>query len=57
MVELFTVREVAKIFKCDPRTVRQYIKEGLLKAIKLKGEYRIKEEHLEAFLNNKGRKK
>jgi len=57
MTELFTVREVAKILKCNPQTVRRYIREGLLKAVTLKGEYRIKEEHLNAFLEDGSKKK
>lgn len=55
MSELFTVKEVAKLFKCDPQTVRRYIKDGLLKALRLKGEYRIKEEDLNAFLENRSK--
>jgi len=57
MTELFTVREVAKIFKCNPQTVRRYIREGLLKAVTLKGEYRIRQEDLNAFLESKSKKR
>jgi len=55
MPELFTVKEVARGLKCDPQTVRRYIKDGLLKAIRLKGEYRIKKEELDAFLENRSK--
>ena len=57
MTELFTVREVAKILKCNPQTVRRYIREGLLKAVTLKGEYRIRQEDLNAFLESKSKKR
>ncbi|MQY59959.1 MAG: helix-turn-helix domain-containing protein [Clostridia bacterium] len=50
MLELFTINEVADIFKCHPQTVRSYIKEGLLGALKLKGEYRITQQDIDAFL-------
>jgi len=56
MSELFTVKETAQMFKCHPETIRRYIKEGLLKAIRPKGEYRIRQEDINAFLE-KGRKK
>ena len=56
MPELFTVKEVAKMFKCDPQTIRRYINEGLLKAVRLKGEYRISREDIDAFLE-KGRER
>lgn len=55
-MELFTVNEVATILKCHPQTVRSYIKEGLLEATKLKGEYRIARKDIDNFLK-KGRKK
>jgi len=54
MPELFTIKEVAGMFKCNPQTIRRYIKEGLLGAVKLKGEYRISQEDIDAFLE-KGR--
>ncbi len=57
MMELFTVKEVAEILKCDPQTVRRYIREGLLKAVTLKGEYRIRKEDINAFLEDKSKKK
>jgi len=53
MSELLTVKEVARIFKCDPRTVRRYIKEGLLETLRLKGEYRITQEQIDTFLQRK----
>jgi len=56
MPDLFTVNEVAAVLKCHPQTVRSYIREGLLEAVRLKGEYRITQEDIDAFLE-KGRKK
>lgn len=53
MPELFTIKEMAQMLKCDPRTVRRYIKEGLLGALKLKGEYRITQEDIDAFLKRR----
>lgn len=53
MPELFTINEVARIFKCHPQTIRSYIKQGLLGALKLKGEYRITQEDIDAFLRRK----
>ena len=50
MSELFTINEVARIFKCHPQTIRSYIKQSLLGALKLKGEYRITQEDIDAFL-------
>lgn len=53
MPELFTINEVAGTFKCHPQTIRSYIKQGLLGALKLKGEYRITQEDIDAFLKRK----
>ncbi|MQY58113.1 MAG: helix-turn-helix domain-containing protein [Clostridia bacterium] len=53
MPELFTIKEVARIFKCHPQTVRSYIKEGLLKALSLKGEYRITQKEINVFLERR----
>jgi len=56
MSEMFTVKEVAKLFKCNPETIRRYIKEGLLKAVRLKEEYRITQEEIDAFLERERQK-
>ena len=55
MSELFTVKEVAEMLKYNPETIRRYIKEGLLKVIRLKGEYRISREDLDTFLKERRR--
>lgn len=56
MPELFTVGETAQLLKLNPETIRRYIKKGILKAVKLERQYRIKEEDLKTFLN-RGKKK
>lgn len=47
---LFNVNQAAFILKVHPLTVRRYIKEGVLKAIKMGGNVRIKESQLQTFL-------
>ena len=55
-MEVYTVEEVAKKLKVRPRTVREWIKKGQIKASKLpSGQWRIKEEELRRILNNNER--
>lgn len=49
MENLFNVNQAAFILKVHHLTVRRYIKEGNLKAIKVGGNVRIKESDLQAF--------
>lgn len=49
MKNLLSVKQVAFILKVHPLTVRRYIKEKKLKAVKLGGNIRIAEKDLEAF--------
>lgn len=49
MENLFNVNQAAFILKVHPLTVRRYIKEGVLKAIKVGGNVRIKESSLQSF--------
>lgn len=49
MENLFNVNQAAFILKVHPLTVRRYIKEGVLKAIKIGGNVRIKESQLQLF--------
>ncbi len=49
MENLFNVNQAAFILKVHPLTVRRYIKEGVLKAIKVGGNIRIKESQLQNF--------
>lgn len=49
MENLFTVKQVGFIIKIHPLTVRRYIREKKLPAIKVAGSVRIKEEDLNNF--------
>jgi excisionase family DNA binding protein len=49
MDNLFNVNQVAFILKVHPLTVRRYIREGRLKAVKAGGNIRIKESNLNEF--------
>ena len=49
MENLFNVNQVAFILKVHPLTIRRYIKEGLLKAVRAGGNIRIKESELQNF--------
>lgn len=50
---LYTVSEIAKKFKVTPYTVRQWIKDGLLIAIKPSGQWRVTHAEFVAFANDK----
>ena len=47
MTNLLSVRQVAFILKVHPLSVRRYIKEGKLKAIRAAGNVRIEESELQ----------
>lgn len=49
METLFNVNQAAFILKLHPLTIRRYIKEGKLKALKVGGNIRIKESQLQEF--------
>ncbi len=49
MDNLLNINQVAFILKVHPLTVRRYIKEGKLKAVKVAGNVRIKEAMLQDF--------
>lgn len=49
MENLFNVNQAAFILKVHPLTIRRYIKEGKLKAVRAGGSVRIKESDLQAF--------
>jgi excisionase family DNA binding protein len=51
MENLLNVNQVAFILKVHPLTIRRYIREGKLKAIKAAGNIRIKESELQSFHN------
>lgn len=49
MDTLYNIKQTAFILKVHPLTVRRYIKEGKLKAVKIAGNVRIKESDLQQF--------
>ena len=49
MDNLFNVNQAAFILKVHPLTIRRYIKEGRLKALKVGGAIRIREKDLQEF--------
>jgi len=49
MDTLFNINQAAFILKVHPLTIRRYIKEGRLKAVKVGGNIRIKESELQDF--------
>lgn len=49
MENLLTVKQVAFIVKVHPLTIRRYIKEKKLTAVKVAGSVRVKESDLQAF--------
>lgn len=49
MDNLLNVRQVAFILKVHPLTIRRYLKDGRLKAVKVGGNVRIKESQLNDF--------
>jgi excisionase family DNA binding protein len=49
MTNLFNVNQAAFILKVHPLTIRRYIREGKLKAVKVGGNVRIDEKDLQDF--------
>lgn len=50
-VQLLTVSEVGRMFRADPKTVRMWIKAGLLSAIRTPGgHFRIPEDEVRGLL-------
>lgn len=47
--QLFSVKQVGILLKVHPLTVRRYIKEGKLKAIRIAGNIRIPQSYLDNF--------
>ena len=50
MDNFYNVNQSAFIMKVHPLTVRRYIREGKLKAVRLGGNVRIKERDLQSFM-------
>lgn len=53
LYSLLTTEDVAALLQLDIETIRRYIREGLLRAIKIKGQYRIRREDFEEFLEER----
>jgi len=53
LYSLLTTEDVAELLQLDIETIRRYIREGLLRAIKIKGQYRIRREDFEEFLEER----
>lgn len=49
MKAMYSVKQVAYIIKVHPLTIRRYIRDKKLTAVKMGGCVRIREDHLEAF--------
>ena len=49
---MYSVRQLADIFDVSHWTIRNYIKDGWLRAYKIGGSIRISEESIEDFLND-----
>ncbi|WP_158606896.1 helix-turn-helix domain-containing protein [Paenibacillus ginsengarvi] len=44
---MYTVEQIAGLLELHPRTIRRFIREGKLEAVKVGGEWRIREEDVE----------
>jgi excisionase family DNA binding protein len=51
MNKLYTIQQVADILQVSKKSVYRYIESGKLKATKI-GQWRIKKEDLDKFINN-----
>ncbi len=49
-MQLYTLEEVASILRVSIQTVRRMISSGELQAIKVKGQWRIRKDVLEAYI-------
>jgi excisionase family DNA binding protein len=54
-LKLYTLDELSKILEVNKVTLRGYIQQGCLKAVKMGRSYRVTEEHLREFLLRRGR--
>jgi excisionase family DNA binding protein len=53
--KIYTVKEVADKLRVTPRTVRRMIVDGELPAFKVRDEYRIRQQALEALIQSQDR--
>jgi len=49
---MWTIKEIAKELKVTERSVRRWIKEGKLKALKIQGIIRVEPEEYQRFLRD-----
>ena len=52
MEKLYTVEDIASMFSLTSRTIRNYLKDGILKGRKIGGQWRFTEEELKNFMDN-----
>lgn len=57
MERVYTVDEVAKILKVDPRTVRRWIAQGKIRSFKVGHEHRIRQRALDEVMQDGGTSK
>ena len=50
-IELYNVKETAEILRVGRMTVYPLVRKGTLKAMKVGGQWRIKKESIEEYLN------
>ena len=55
MSKLLTLKEVCERLRLHENTVREYIKEGKIPAIKFDRVWRVEEKDLDVFLSNRKR--
>lgn len=48
-MKFFTLGEIAKMLKLNQQTLRRYVREGKLKAARFGREYRVREDDLNEF--------
>lgn len=52
MEKLYTVEDIATMTNLTTRTIRTYIKDGILKGRKIGGQWRFTEEDIKSFMDN-----
>lgn len=53
MMKYYTVKQTAAVLNLTPYTVRQYLRDGVIKGSKLKAGWRVSEENLIEYLEGK----
>ena len=52
MKQLLTVEQVADILQVSPESVRRYLRDGLMRGLKLPQKWRVSQEELERFIRD-----